>query len=78
VTPFAGDQPFWAERLRRAGVGAPPAPAADLNARALGQAIAIAETREIRARAAALGERMRAENGVASAVLAIEAIMASR
>ena len=75
VAPFAGDQFFWAERLRLAGV-APAAvdgrrPKADAFARALD----FAAGASVRNRARALGETMRAENGVAVAVAAIECVV---
>jgi UDP:flavonoid glycosyltransferase YjiC (YdhE family) len=76
VVPFAGDQFFWAERLRQAGV-APAAvdgrrPTADAIARALDFAAAA----RVRNGARVLGEAMRAENGVVDAVAAIEHIVA--
>jgi sterol 3beta-glucosyltransferase len=75
VTPFAGDQFFWAERLRLAGV-APAAvdgrsPKASVFARALDF---VADT-GVRNCARLLGEKMRAENGVADAVAVIERIV---
>ena len=76
VTPFAGDQFFWAERLRLAGV----APAAVDGRRPKGEAFAraldFAASAQARARARTLGERMRAEDGVTNAVAAIERIVA--
>lgn len=77
VTPFAGDQFFCAERLRQAGV-APTAvdgrrPKAEAFVRALDSAV----DARVRNRARALGEAMRAENGVAYAVTALERIVAS-
>jgi sterol 3beta-glucosyltransferase len=77
VTPFAGDQFFWAERLRRAGV----APAAVDGRRPTGEAFAraldFASTDQVRNRARVLGETMRAENGVADAVAALERMVAT-
>jgi UDP:flavonoid glycosyltransferase YjiC (YdhE family) len=78
VVPFAGDQPFWGDRLRRAGVAAAPVGAKAINASALARGIAFAERPEVRARAATLGRRMAKENGVAAAIAAIEAIMSIR
>jgi len=77
VTPFAGDQFFWADRLRLAGV-APAAvdgrrPKVEVFARAL-DFIAAARVRE---RARELGEMMRAENGVRNAVEALERTLVS-
>jgi len=62
VTPFAGDQFFWAERLRLAGV----APAAIDGRRPTAEAFA-----------RALGETMRAEDGVEDAVAVLERIVGS-
>jgi sterol 3beta-glucosyltransferase len=75
VVPFAADQFFWAERLRRAGVAPPPLPAKHLKAPALARSIAAAESAEMRTTAAALGVRMAAENGLADTVTAIEALL---
>jgi sterol 3beta-glucosyltransferase len=76
VVPFAGDQFFWADRLKQAGVATAAVNGRDLRAQALTSAIEFAEADPVRARARALGERMRAEDGLARATLAIEKIMA--
>lgn len=76
VVPFAGDQFFWAERLRQAGVAAAAVEGKKLNAQALARGIELAQSDELRSHASALGARMRAENGLATAVRAIEEIMA--
>jgi UDP:flavonoid glycosyltransferase YjiC (YdhE family) len=76
VVPFAGDQFFWADRLRRAGVAADPVDGRHLKASSLAQGIEFAERSEVRAHARALGMRMRAEDGLATAVAAIEKLMA--
>lgn len=75
VVPFAGDQPFWADRLMRAGVAGRPVPAQRLTAAALAEGIGFAERPETRARASALGARMQAEDGLATAIAAIEMLM---
>ncbi|MGT2453645.1 glycosyltransferase [Cupriavidus basilensis] len=75
VVPFAGDQFFWADRLRRAGIAASAVNGKHLQATALARGIAFAESAEARSRAQALGASMREENGVAGAVSAIEHIM---
>jgi sterol 3beta-glucosyltransferase len=76
VTPFAGDQFFWAERLLLAGV-APSAdgrrPSSEAYARALDAAAAV----PILNRAHGMAEAMRAEDGVANAVATLERIAAS-
>lgn len=78
VVPFVGDQFFWADRLRHAGVAACVANGKSLNAAALSQSIAIAESEAVRLRVRTLGKRMRGENGLANAVSAIEALLVDR
>ncbi len=75
VLPFAGDQPFWAERLRLLGVAPEAMSGRDVDAHSLKRAIAAAETTEMRYRAKALGEKMRAKDGLASAVAVIESVV---
>lgn len=75
VVPFAGDQPFWADRLRRLGVSGPAVNGKRLEASALARAIAFADRTDTRARAAELGQRMRAEDGARVAVRAIEQLL---
>jgi UDP:flavonoid glycosyltransferase YjiC (YdhE family) len=75
VVPFFGDQPFWGARVYRLGVGAKPIPRKRLTAARLAEAIStVTEDMVLRERAAALGERIRAEDGVARAVEAVEAL----
>jgi len=74
VVPFAGDQFFWADCLRRAGVAPPPIAAKGLTASALARAIASADGAAMRSRAAALGTSMRAEDGLGRAVAWIETL----
>jgi UDP:flavonoid glycosyltransferase YjiC (YdhE family) len=76
VTPFAGDQFFWAERLRRAGVASAPVNGRRPEADAFAKALDFAAGGGVRKRARALGEIMRAENGVAVAVAALERVVA--
>jgi sterol 3beta-glucosyltransferase len=75
VVPFVGDQPFWADRIHRAGVGARLAGWQALNPKSLAASIRIAERDDIRSRARAMGKRMRAEDGLSTAVRAIESLM---
>jgi len=73
VIPHAGDQPLWARRVAELGVGPPPIPRRQLTVERLAAAIACVVTdQDMRARAAALGERIRAEGGVARAIEVIE------
>ena len=73
LVPHLGDQPFWAKRVTELGVGPQPIPRRKLTAERLAGAITIATTdQNMQARAAALGERIRAEDGVARAIEIIE------
>lgn len=74
IIPFMGDQPFWGRRVQALGVGPAPLPRAKLTAGDLASAIRIAVSNDtMRSRAKALGEAIRAEDGVAKAVEAIRA-----
>jgi sterol 3beta-glucosyltransferase len=75
VTPFAGDQFFWAERLRLAGVAPVALAGRRPKAEAFARALDFAAAARVRNRARALGEAMRAENGVVDAVAALERIV---
>jgi UDP:flavonoid glycosyltransferase YjiC (YdhE family) len=76
VVPFFADQPFWARRVQRLGVGPKPVPRGRLSAETLADAIQTALTDQpLRQRAAALGAQLRAEDGVGNGVAALEAIM---
>lgn len=69
VIPFFGDQPFWGQRIADLGVGAKPIPRKKLTAEKLASAIQeVITNQEIRQRAGKLGEQIRAENGIESAV----------
>jgi UDP:flavonoid glycosyltransferase YjiC (YdhE family) len=73
ITPFGGDQVAWADLVVKLGVG-PRAPGIkQLTAEKLAEAINSAvNDSALRARAAALGGKIRSENGVARAVEVIE------
>lgn len=75
VIPFAGDQPFWAERLNRLGIAPPAINGAKLAAKTLRQAIEFVESLAVRKRAAELGKRMEREDGLAMAVDEIEKLI---
>ncbi|WP_363318350.1 nucleotide disphospho-sugar-binding domain-containing protein [Bosea sp. (in: a-proteobacteria)] len=69
VVPFTMDQPFWASRVAALGAGLEPIPRTRLTQDRLAAALSKATGSAIIRRAAAdLGERIRAENGVAAAV----------
>jgi UDP:flavonoid glycosyltransferase YjiC (YdhE family) len=73
VVPFGVDQPFWGSRVTALGVGPRPIPRKRLDRTLLadGLRVAVAD-RAMADRAAALGELVRAEDGVAVAVGLIE------
>ncbi len=73
LVPHLGDQPFWAKRVTELGVGPQPIPRNKLTSDRLAAAITTATTdQNMQARAAALGERIRAEDGVARTIEIIE------
>jgi UDP:flavonoid glycosyltransferase YjiC (YdhE family) len=73
VVPFFLDQFYWGKRVFELGVGPRPILRKSLQADTLAAAIRVATTDPgMRQRAAKLGERIRAENGVARAVATFE------
>jgi sterol 3beta-glucosyltransferase len=73
IVPFFADQPFWGRRVAELGVGPAAIPQKRLTADRLAQAIEIAVTDQaMRQRAAELGSKIRAENGIARAVDVIQ------
>ncbi|HTE62607.1 MAG TPA: methyltransferase domain-containing protein, partial [Solirubrobacteraceae bacterium] len=79
AVPAMADQPFWAARIHALGVGPAPIPRNRLTAAALADAIRVAATDPgIRARSAALAERIAGEDGVGVAVAAIERHLAAK
>jgi UDP:flavonoid glycosyltransferase YjiC (YdhE family) len=73
IAPSIADHYFWAERVVALGVGPPYLELDRLTADQLAAAIRTATTDQgMRDRARALGERIRAENGVARAVEVVE------
>jgi sterol 3beta-glucosyltransferase len=69
IIPFSKDQPFWARRVKALDVGPDPIPRKRLAADRLAHAMRVAVTHEpIRKRAAALGQIIRAEDGVGNAI----------
>ncbi len=68
VVPWCADQFFWADRLHRLGVSPPPLPASELTAARLSESMRLAlHDDDMRARAAALGRRIREEDGLGAA-----------
>ena len=75
VIPFFGDQPFWGRRIAELGVGPVPIPRKRLTVERLAQAIQKAVTDQtMRQRAANLGAKIRAEDGIARAVAVVRHI----
>jgi sterol 3beta-glucosyltransferase len=69
VVPFTSDQPFWGRRVHALGAGPRPIPSQKLSLRVLVEAIGtVVASREMQSRARQLGERIRAEDGVSTAV----------
>ena len=76
VVPFYADQPFWAARVESLGIGPSPIPERKLTAERLAEAIQRAEADEgMRRRAAELGEKLRTEDGVGTAVRIVDRAM---
>jgi sterol 3beta-glucosyltransferase len=75
ICPFMGDQPFWGARVEAMGAGPAPIPQKKLTAEKLAAALHDMLTdANMRRKAEAVGERMRSEDGVQSAVRIIEAV----
>jgi sterol 3beta-glucosyltransferase len=73
VIPFLIDQPFWGKRVHDLGVGPAPIPRSKLTVNKLAQAIQEAVTNTtMRQRAAELGAKIQAEDGIANAVEIIQ------
>jgi len=79
LVPFFADQPFWADRVYKLGVGPKPIPRSRLSADNLAHAICVATSDHgIRQRAHDLSERIRSEDGVGTAVGLIEHYLAAQ
>jgi len=75
VIPFFGDQPFWGQRVAALGVGPEPIPRKQLTVERLAQAVQRAVTDQaMRQRAANLGAKIQAEDGIARAVAVVQQI----
>lgn len=72
VVPHFADQPYWARRAHDLGVAPKPVDQFKLTSEALAQGIcALIDDTTLHTNAAALGQRIRAEDGVGNAVRAI-------
>jgi sterol 3beta-glucosyltransferase len=77
ICPFIVDQPYWGARVQALGAGSEPIPQKQLTAEKLAAAIReVTSSASIRQNAESLGEKMRQEDGVATAVEIIERIAA--
>ena len=73
VVPFFADQPFWGWRVAELGVGPEPISPRSLGVEKLAGAIRrLTSDREMLARAATMGWRIRNENGIERAVEAFD------
>jgi len=78
VVPFFGDQPFWGQRVADLGVGPEPVPRRKLTVERLARGIEQVVTDPgMRQRAAELGARIQAEDGIGRAVAVVHQIEAS-
>lgn len=76
ICPFVADQPFWGRRAAALGVGPAPISQYQLTAERLAEAIGRAVNDvEMGERAAALGEIIRAEDGVGRTIAIIHALL---
>lgn len=75
VISHMGDQPYWGRRVHDLGVGAPPMRRHELTTDRLAGTLAALADPGVVARAAALGERLRAEDGVGRAVEAVARLL---
>lgn len=76
VIPFAADQFFWAEQLRRQGIAPVAASVQRVTAATLSRAIAAARMPDMQGRASAIGAKMRKEDGLMEAVEIISSLLA--
>jgi sterol 3beta-glucosyltransferase len=76
IVPFIADQPFWGQQVAKLGVGPAAIPQKRFTAESFAAALKTATTDTgMRDRAAALGARIRAEDGVGEAVRLVNQII---
>ena len=78
VIPFAGDQPFWGERVRDIGSGPRPIPVKKLTADKLIVALTDADGVPLRTQSSSIGKTIQAEDGVVETIKLIEAFNTSK
>jgi sterol 3beta-glucosyltransferase len=77
IVPHNADQPYWGRRARQLGVGTKPIPRGKLTAAKLAAAIDEAtSSRAMQDRAAELGAKIAAEDGIGEAVRMVKAFLA--
>ena len=76
IVPLLFDQSYWGGRVAALGVGPEPIPYKQLSVDRLAEGInrAVNDT-EMRQRAASLGQKIRSEDGIATAIRVIEDTM---
>jgi sterol 3beta-glucosyltransferase len=75
IVPFFGDQPFWGRRVAELGVGTTPIPRKQLTVENLAMAIdRVVRDPIMRQNAAALGVKIRAEDGIGSVIAIVQKI----
>jgi sterol 3beta-glucosyltransferase len=75
ICPFIADQPFWGSVVNKLGVGPVPIPQQQLSVEKLASTITTAVTDvEMKRCAAMIGDKIRAEDGIAAAIHVIEAL----
>lgn len=76
ICPFLGDQPFWGKVVHEAGLGLKPIPQGQLSVENLSAAIrGLCSDSAMIQRAAAFGEKIRAEDGMGNAVRIIKGVL---
>jgi len=75
ICPFIVDQPFWGNRVHALGLGPEPVPMKKLSVEKLSAALEeLVSNRDIKLKSQAMGEKIRKENGVETAVKHIDQI----
>lgn len=76
IVPFFGDQPFWGRQIYSLGAGPKPIPRKKLTAEKLASAITEAVSNsDIQRKADAIGNHIRQEDGIGSAISIIERML---
>jgi UDP:flavonoid glycosyltransferase YjiC (YdhE family) len=76
IVPFFGDQRFWGQRVHALGVAPAPIARKQLTVARLAGALEQGRSAAMRTRASEVGEKIRAEDGIALAVRAVDELVA--